>query len=614
MKADLSIGRWTAVAIAFAVVSSFVACDGGSSSGSSDVWTAADSTVTPPAKCIQIDRVNHKVYPPAGIRVTFRVLGCDGYPVKKLTDKNVTVVNDEKDQPFGAGEEGGGASAPDLPSEFGLYSILVLDMSNSIFKNQAVNDVIDGAKVFVQKMVEEAPEELKQRVAIMVFGMPSKTQVVQDFTDDAEVLNAKLEELRASDSLGTTDLYGALTKGLNEVQAEGQGLEIVERLVVILTDGTHEAGDEENMRQAALSAKSQAEANDVTVFSIGIKGEYDEQKIKELASKTDYFVLAENAAVLTSVFKTIAARVAAIAESNYVVGVCTPVVFGSPSLTIKVAVDEADTSTTVAYSTESLEGDVANCDPDLTADPCAGSVCGVGAIPGFKCGTCNACGTECSGGQCIFTACEGKECGDDGCDGSCGACQAGWQCGGDDHCFDPCSGKECGDDGYGNSCGSCSQGVSCQNSKCQYPYWTDPTSGLMWENPPMGGSKNLSQAKSYCENLNLGGYTDWELPTIGELRTLIRGCPATEDGGSCNVEEGDCLAWSCRDDSCKGCSYNDGPADGCYWPDEMQGTCSWYWSSSPVEGYDYGAWLVRFDYGSVNYDVVYGDERVRCVQ
>jgi len=563
----------------------FAACDGGTSDESSDVGSSGDSSVTPPASCIQIDRVNHKVYPPAGIRVTFRVLGCDGYPIKKLTDNHVEVINDEKDQPFGAGAEGGGVSAPDLPSEFGLYSILVLDMSDSIFKNQAVDDVIDGAKVFVQKMVDEAPVELKQRVAIMVFGMPLKTQVVQGFTDDAPVLNAKLEELRASESLGTTDLYGALTKGLNEVQGQGQGLDIVERSLVILTDGTHEAGDEENMRQAALSVKSKAEGNDVTVFSIGIKGEYDEEKIGELASKSDYFVLAENAAALTGVFDAIAARVAAIAESNYVVGVCTPVVFGSPSLTIEIAVDDAEASTTVPYSTESLEGDVANCDADLIADPCAGSVCGMGAIPGFECGTCDACGTECSEGQCVFTSCDGKECGIDGCGGSCGTCTGGTNC-------------------YG--------GICCEEASFE-GIWMDPTSSLTWQVTPTGGEMEWDAAKIHCQNLDLacGG---WHLPDIGELRTLIRGCPGTQKNGACGVVNS-CLYSSCWNDSCSGCSLNDGPAEGgMYWPNEIEGDSNWNWSSSPVDGNDGYAWLVYFEYGYVNSSAVDGGRRARCVR
>jgi len=63
------------------------------------------------------------------------------------------------------------------------------------------------------------------------------------------------------------------------------------------------------------------------------------------------------------------------------------------------------------------------------------------------------------------------------------------------------------------------------------------------------------------------------------------------------------MKWSCRDDSCSGCSNKGGPANGCYWPDNMQGTCSWYWSSSPVEDYDSFAWYVLFSSGRVFYFV-----------
>ena len=185
----------------------------------------------------------------------------------------------------------------------------------------------------------------------------------------------------------------------------------------------------------------------------------------------------------------------------------------------------------------------------------------------------------------------------------------------------------CGDDkvlsGEGESCtktADCVSGLKCVSMTCQQTgssapveTWFDPTSGLTWQVSPTGGAMNWSDAKAHCAGLSLdGGY--WHLPTIGELRTLIRGCPATEDGGSCNVEEGDCLALSCRGDSCSGCSGNgDG---GMYWPDEMQGDCCWYWSSSPVEANEVYAWSVGFysggvvDYGVVNDDIKF----VRCVR
>ena len=148
--------------------------------------------------------------------------------------------------------------------------------------------------------------------------------------------------------------------------------------------------------------------------------------------------------------------------------------------------------------------------------------------------------------------------------------------------------------------------------------WTDPSSGLTWQVTPTGGVMTWPDAKAHCAGLSLDG-GGWHLPTIGELRTLIRGCPATEDGGSCNVEEGDCLAWLCRDDSCSGCSGGDGPGEGgMYWPDEVEGDCCWYFSSSSVADHDNYVWGVNFPSGVVNFDdnnddVDDGGKLVRCV-
>jgi Mg-chelatase subunit ChlD len=607
-----------------------------------------DATASDSGPCIEISRVKGVVYPPAGVRITFRVLGCDGYPGKKLTKNNVTVLNDEKGQPFGVGGEGGGASAPDLPSEYGLYSILLLDMSSSIFENKAVDDVINGARIFVQKMVTEAPVELKQNVALMVFGMPTKTRIVQSFTSDAAVLNAKLEEIRSSESLGTTDLYGALLKGLHEVQGVGKDLGVVERSVVILTDGTHEAGDDENMRPAALAAKNEAETNDVTVFSIGIKGQYDEEKIRELASKTDYFVLAENAAALTGVYEAVAERVAAIAESNYVVGICTPVVFGSPSLTIEISVDNVHASKAVPYPTDSLEGDVESCNPDLIANPCGARECGSGALPGFDCGSCGACGTECVAGQCDFVACYGLDCGDDGCGGICGTCldgwrcgsdqkcfdicagrdcgsdgyggicgtcQENWHCGSDQHCFDPCAGRACGSDGYGGNCGTCGGNAACAEGACSYLGWVDPTTDLVWQRNVASQYFDWDSAKTYCnDNQESLPGVGWRLPTISELRSFIRGCEGTSTAGPCKATDG-CLSSECWSElPCTNCSPNDGPASGCYWDASLQGWCASSWSDSILSNASYLAWYVSFVNGEVHYANVIKDQGVRCVR
>lgn len=193
---------------------------------------------------------------------------------------------------------------------------------------------------------------------------------------------------------------------------------------------------------------------------------------------------------------------------------------------------------------------------------------------------------------------------------------------------------DCSVGAEGCSCtggGGCDPGLTCLSSACvdaggdtgsgpaedtflsPETTWTDPASGLTWRVEPTGSTVKWNLAKEHCQDLSLDG-AGWRLPNIGELRSLVRGCPATEDGGICNVGEWNCLAWSCWDDSCFGCSSGDGPADGCYWPDEMQGSCDWYWSTTPVpDGGGDPAWGIDFNNGSVKDDNG-GIRRVRCVR
>ena len=48
---------------------------------------------------------------------------------------------------------------------------------------------------------------------------------------------------------------------------------------------------------------------------------------------------------------------------------------------------------------------------------------------------------------------------------------------------------------------------------------TDSRTGLQWA-PDPGRNMNWNQANSYAQRLKLGGYDDWRLPTISELRGL----------------------------------------------------------------------------------------------
>ena len=129
--------------------------------------------------------------------------------------------------------------------------------------------------------------------------------------------------------------------------------------------------------------------------------------------------------------------------------------------------------------------------------------------------------------------------------------------------------------------------------------WSDRSSNAM----------TWSSAKQYCENLSEGGYTDWRLPNIDELRTLIKNCPKSETGGQCKVSERSrCLSSNCWQ-----------PRGSCFCEDggdySKLGDTGVLWSSSTSSDSTDLAWRVNFVYGGyVHYFNKSFYTYVRCVR
>ncbi len=150
----------------------------------------------------------------------------------------------------------------------------------------------------------------------------------------------------------------------------------------------------------------------------------------------------------------------------------------------------------------------------------------------------------------------------------------------------------------------------------------DSQSGLIWST-----KKELSwaeyddsdtlvyPAKTYCDNLTEGGYSDWRLPTIDEVRTLIQNCEGTVSGGSCAVSDPDHLSQD-NDWTIEACYYCDAEQPG-FNPDiphSKLGETDNYWSSSVISDYPDSAWGVAFEYGNVNGYGMESENSVRCVR
>lgn len=65
---------------------------------------------------------------------------------------------------------------------------------------------------------------------------------------------------------------------------------------------------------------------------------------------------------------------------------------------------------------------------------------------------------------------------------------------------------------------------------------TDNLTGLMWtKNAFLYGDTDWYHAMDYCNNLNLAGYTDWRLPNVNELESLVN---ANENTGTWLAHQG----------------------------------------------------------------------------
>jgi len=110
---------------------------------------------------------------------------------------------------------------------------------------------------------------------------------------------------------------------------------------------------------------------------------------------------------------------------------------------------------------------------------------------------------------------------------------------------------------------------------------SDNVTHLEWQDDAVGTTTNWQGAIDRCEGLTLGGHSDWRLPNINELKSIVdrsKSNPAIVDGFT------------------------------------QTSSYYYYWSSTTIEGSKDGAWGVYFSYGSVYYYSKDGNGYVRCVR
>jgi len=111
---------------------------------------------------------------------------------------------------------------------------------------------------------------------------------------------------------------------------------------------------------------------------------------------------------------------------------------------------------------------------------------------------------------------------------------------------------------------------------------TDGVTMLMWQVLTPPGNYTQAEALQYCAGLDVAGYTDWRLPSVVELVSIV-------DTGTYNPSINDLF-------------FPGTPAVG------------FYWSSTPFAGDATNAWGVYFNNGYSDYNNASTAYSVRCVR
>ncbi len=110
--------------------------------------------------------------------------------------------------------------------------------------------------------------------------------------------------------------------------------------------------------------------------------------------------------------------------------------------------------------------------------------------------------------------------------------------------------------------------------------WRDAKTGLIWQRDAADRDMTAKQADEYCDinRRDLPG-ADWRLPSIDELKTLLK----TDKHG------------------------------GCPWPSEIEGPCGIYWSGSKAKSRGEGHYI-DFSMSIADYDDRGFAYHIRCVR
>ncbi|MFO0729127.1 MAG: VWA domain-containing protein [Myxococcota bacterium] len=296
--------------------------------------------LTGPCRNLSLQVVDQAVQKPANVGARLRA-SCDGSGLDALlTPSDFSLAEDNKVLSAFEAER----VIKPAPRDTQELVLVALDLSGSVTKSGTKEEMVAGARQLVQ--ILGADHE------VAIFGFDGRADLVPFtfFTGDAMEISAAIDRVDQATTVDdSTNLNGAIIAGLDLLDAEvahrTDGKRVAHGTLVVFTDGTDRAGRVKDYTVARRLA-STAEAS----FAIGVGAEMNEDELKKIG-KTGT-AIARDLSELQDAFSSIAERVRAYAQTDYLISYCSPARAGDRSLNITVHRGALQAAVNIGFSAE----------------------------------------------------------------------------------------------------------------------------------------------------------------------------------------------------------------------------------------------------------------------
>jgi len=215
-----------------------------------------------------------------------------------------------------------------------MYTMLLLDVSGSMTESGQINNLVDAAKLFTEKVSQS------QRVGVYAFDGSPKIHAVVPFTASVGGVEGGLEGLRSwTPKDPSTNLHGGVVEGLKTLRTslDRDKKPLKFGTLVVFSDGADRAA--RVTREELYEAMKHDDHRDFEIIAIGIgdEKEMEEAQLKKIG-RNDTVIGSD--AEMTKAFERVANRIEQQSKRFYLLSYCTPARKGDHKVTIKVKLKE----------------------------------------------------------------------------------------------------------------------------------------------------------------------------------------------------------------------------------------------------------------------------------